>query len=72
MYNPNDNKQNHPFCRLNLLVKKLYTPNYNEQIKTYQKIKLFSQRIRWQSKKTLVTSVICNPTTPGQPDFNVA
>ncbi len=43
MYNPNDAKQNYPFCRLNLLIEKFsfrkFEPTYYDSIKVPKNFK---------------------------------
>ena len=56
MYIPNDDKQNYPFCRLELVVE----TNQN----LLKSPKLVSQRIRKRYYKILGTSVINSPLSP--------
>ncbi len=62
MYNPNDDTQNYPICRLQLVVKRLDTklnePTNHNSLKSPP---LLSQRIRKRYYKTMGTSVINNP-----------
>ena len=60
MYIPNNDTQNYPYCRLQLVVRTLNL--INQQIKIQLKSpKLLSQLIRKRYYKTLGTSVINSP-----------
>ena len=59
MYIPNDDSQNCPFCRLQLVVETLDTKlNKLTNHNSLKPLKLLSQRIRKYYHKTLGTSVI--------------
>ncbi len=59
------NKQNYPFCRLQLAVETFGHSNCYQLNKIHQKSpKLLSQRIRKHYYKTLETSVINSPSSP--------
>ena len=59
---PNET-ENHPICRLELVLKRLNT-QLNEPTNQYSSPKLLSKRIRKCYYETLVTSVINSPLSP--------
>ena len=59
MYLPNDDTQNYPFCRLELVIETLETQlNESTNHNSLKSPKVLSQRIRKRNYKTLETSGI--------------